>query len=122
MVGLLAALDAYVEQDEAEEYAAWMSTLERIESIVSAVGIASTIRPTSKNEMPIPTIRFPTPSAVDAERIALELRTVQPPIWLLQDGHELVIDPHALRAEDVEHVGRSVAQLLRGAILIKEDS
>ncbi len=113
MLGLLAALDAYVEQDETEEYNGWLAMLERIESIAAAVGIASTIRPTSKNGMPIPTIRFSTPSDADAERIALELRTVQPPIWLLQDGHDLVVDPHALRAEHVEHVGRALAELLR---------
>ena len=112
MIGLLAALDAYLEQDEAQEYNGWMTMLERIESIVSAVGIASTIRPTSKNEMPIPTIRFPTASAADAERVALGLRAGEPPIWLLHDGHELVIDPHALRTEDVEHLGHTLAGLL----------
>ena len=122
MIGLLAALDAYLEQDEAEEYNDWMAMLERIEAIVSAVGIASTIRPTSKNEMPIPTIRFPTATAADAERVALGLRAGEPPIWLLHDGHELVIDPHALRAEDVEYLGHTLAGLLTQRSSMKEDS
>lgn len=123
LVGLVAALEAYLAEDEQQEYSGWMSMLRHIESLMAPRGIVSAIAPTSKNDMPIPTLRIVRRTVEDARRATEWLQDAERPIWVIQDGCELVVDPHALVPDDVEYVGTTLAEVLANDRLVpKEDS
>jgi L-seryl-tRNA(Ser) seleniumtransferase len=115
MVGLIVALEAYLERDEDEEYAGWTSMLERIREVsVGARHDDCELTATSKNGMPIPTLRYRWPTEEDAVDASAALRACDPAIWLNHEGSELVLDPHALRETDVDYVGHVLATVVRG--------
>jgi L-seryl-tRNA(Ser) seleniumtransferase len=110
IVGLVTALELYVEHDEAAERAAWISVLEAVRDAAAlAEGVDCELLPTTYHGMPIPALRIPVDGAA---AIAAELAAGDPGVWVAVDGPALVVNPHALVADDADLVGGRIREAL----------
>jgi hypothetical protein len=74
-----------------------------------AAGVDCELLPTTYHGMPIPALRIPVDGAA---AIAAELAAGDPGVWVAVDGPALVVNPHALVADDADLVGGRIREAL----------
>ena len=112
IAGLVVAVEEYVARDHDETARRWLNALEEIAGgLDTTTGLTWVIAGQTKHGIPIPCLTIALPGGAQAAaRVADSLRSGDPQIWVGVDADVLVINPHAMPAEDVELVADRLSE------------
>ena len=112
IAGLVVAIEEYVARDHDETARRWLNALEEIAAgLDTTTGLTWVIEGQTKHGIPIPCLTIALPGGAQAAtRVADSLRSGDPQIWVGVDSDVLVINPHAMAAEDVELVADRLSE------------
>jgi D-glucosaminate-6-phosphate ammonia-lyase len=118
IVGLLAAVERYVELDHAAEWRTWESRAAEMVDLLAPIPGVSVRRtvPEIANHSPHVVIEWSQGNcALAAEEVVRRLRASDPPIAVLQEGERtLRVAVWTLRGDEHRIVAKQVEQLLKG--------
>lgn len=112
-VGLLVAIELYLERDHEADHRSWLDAVEHMRGALAGVGVDARVDPTPHHAPPIPTLIVDGLSDPDA--IAARLAADSPSIRVGRHGDAITVCPHAIEPRDLDYVAERLAAAVTGA-------